>query len=72
MTYDIDGDFENPGVTITVTIGGKTHVRDWWRGSNDIRDCWEMEPECYDWLRDIGLTDEQATEIVTEAENVGT
>lgn len=71
MTYSIDGDFENPGVTITVNIGVKTHIRDWYRDWDGIIGCWDIEPACYHWLRDKGLSHDQCEEICWNAEHVG-
>jgi hypothetical protein len=72
MTYHIDGNNEEAGVTITVTIDSCTECRDWHRDWDDVNECWDLEPACYHWLQEKGLSHEQCEEICWRAEHVGT
>jgi hypothetical protein len=72
MTYSIDGNNEEACVTITVTIDSCTECRSWHRDRDYVIGCWDIEPACYHWLRNTGLSHDQCEEICWNAEHVGT
>ena len=72
MNHHIDGDNTNPCVTITVRIGRQEHTREFTRElvRNPDGDYWEIGADCCQWLKSIGVDNDNIERITWDAEHV--